>query len=496
MSETILELEKISKEYGGIHALNNVSFSIKKGEAHAIVGENGAGKSTLIKILTGAIEPSEGRIMYKGNWHDMMTPSIALHDGISAIYQEFNLIPYLTVAENIFFGCELMKGMFRDTELMNKKTVELCKEMGVDVNPKSQIAELGVAFQQIIEIVKSVSKETQLLIMDEPTAPLTNSERDFLYKIVEHLKKKGVTIIYISHRLEEVFDLCDRVTVLRDGCYITSSETKNTNEQELISWMVGREIDMLFPPRSSNIGETVLEVKQLCNKKLNNVSFELKKGEILGLGGLVGAGRTEVARAIYGADEIESGEVILNGEQVMISSPMQAIETGIGLIPEDRKNQGVLLELPIFTNISYSVLRKISKRFFINKKEEKEMCQSYKDSLRIKAPNLNLLVKNLSGGNQQKVAIAKVLATKCDVLIFDEPIRGIDVGAKEEIYRLMRELTENGKSILMISSEMPELLGLSDRILVMKEGAIVAELYEDEFTQENVLRCASLGKKD
>ncbi len=496
MAETILELEKISKEYGGIHALNNVSFSIKKGEAHAIVGENGAGKSTLIKILTGAIEPSAGRIKYKENWYEFMTPSTAIDDGISAIYQEFNLIPYLSVAENIFFGCELMKGMFRDTELMNKKTIELCKEMGVTIDPKSKVADLGVAYQQIIEIVKAVSKDTQLLIMDEPTAPLTNSERDFLYKIVEHLKKKGVTIIYISHRLEEVFDLCEQVTVLRDGCYITSCATKDTDEHELISWMVGRQIDMLFPPRSSHIGEPVLEVKNLCNSKLDNVSFQLKKGEILGLGGLVGAGRTEVARAIYGADTLNSGEVILNGKQVNITTPLEAIETGIGLIPEDRKNQGVLLELPIFTNITYSILKKITKRLFIDKKEENKISAGYKESLRIKTPNLNLKVKNLSGGNQQKVAIAKVLATKCDVLIFDEPIRGIDVGAKEEIYRLMRDLTENGKSILMISSEMPELLGLSDRILVMKEGAIVAELYEDEFTQENVLRCASLGKKE
>ena len=424
LSDTILELKGISKIYGGIHALNGVSFGIERGETHAIVGENGAGKSTLIKILTGAIEPEEGIMCLNGTEHGKMTPAGALQCGISAIYQEFNLIPHLTVAENIYFGCELMKGKFRDVKQMNINTVKLCRDMGVEVDPKATITEMGVAFQQIIEIIKAVSKDTKLLIMDEPTAPLTNSEREFLYKIVQHLKERGVTIIYISHRLEEVFDLCDRVTVLRDGMYIKTSRTSETSEHELISWMVGREITTLFPARSSHIGDPVLTVENLQNEKLNNVSFTLHKGEILGLGGLVGAGRTEVARAIYGADRLDSGVVKINGKQVVITTPQEAIDNGIGLVPEDRKNQGVLLDLPIFTNISFSVLKKISNRFFINKKEEKKLCQSYRESLRIKTPDLQQKVKNLSGGNQQKVVIAKVLATMCDVLIFDEPNPG------------------------------------------------------------------------
>lgn len=491
MANTILQVKHMKKYYAGVKALDDVSMSFEEGEIHAIVGENGAGKSTLIKILTGAIVPTEGKIVLDGQEYESFTPHEAMEKGISVIYQEFNLIPFLTVSENIFYGCEIMKGLFRDVNEMNKRTQKLCEDMGVQLNPKSRINELGVAYQQIVEIVKAVSKNARILIMDEPTAPLTNKETKAMFKIMKRLKEKGVTILYISHRLEEIFEVCDRVSVLRDGKYITTTNVKETNRKELISYMVGRELGEDYPQQKVKPQDFVLEVKNLNTVKLKNISFSLRKGEILGFGGLVGAGRTEVARAIYGADPIISGSILLNGNKIIPKSPSEGLSYGIGLIPEDRKEQGVILNMQVKENITYSILKRISRLGFVNTTLETEICNKLKNDLKIKTPSITQKVKNLSGGNQQKVVLAKFLATRCDVLIFDEPTRGIDVGAKQEIYNLMRSLTEQGKSIIMISSEMPELIGMSDRIIVMNEGRIAAELERKDFSQETILEFAS-----
>lgn len=491
MADTILEVKNIGKYYAGVKALDGVSLEFKQGEIHALAGENGAGKSTLIKILTGAIQPTFGEIVYMGTAYKSLTPQEAINMGISAVYQEFNSVPYLTVAENIFFGCEKTKGIFRDTKLMNEMTLELCKEMGVSINPKTMVKDLGVAYQQIVEILKAVSKNCKVLIMDEPSAPLTNNEIEYMFEIMQRLKAKGVTILYISHRLEEIFRMCDRVSVMRDGKYITTQNVKDIDRKQLVSYMVGRELVDDYPKAVVDAGDEILRVRNLNTPKLKNINFSLKQGEILGLGGLVGSGRTEIARAIFGADKAISSEITIKGKKVSIKSPKHALESGIGLIPEDRKGQGCILGMKISENISISILKRLSKYSFVNNKQENNICEKYKNDLRIKTPYLHQKVKNLSGGNQQKVVLAKFMATNCDILIFDEPTRGIDVGAKQEIYTIMRELTKQGKSIIVISSEMPELLGMSDRILVMHEGAISAEFYPGQYSQESILECAS-----
>ncbi len=375
---------------------------------------------------------------------------------------------------------------------MNSETIRLCSEMGVTIPPDRKISELGMAYKQIVEIVKAVSKNAKLLIMDEPTASLTDNETEALFEIMDQLRKRGVTIIYITHRLEEIFRLCDRVTVLRDGSYIETLDIDSTEKNHIMELMVGRELINDYPLRNKVIGTPLLEVKNISNDKITDVSFVLNEGEILGFGGLVGAGRTEMALALYGADEIKSGVITIKGEPVNIKSPERALANGIGLIPEDRKHLGLVLSLPVKTNISFSILKQLTKYFLIDEEEEIQLCNSLKDDLQIKTHNLKIPVKNLSGGNQQKVVLAKILATECDILIFDEPTRGIDVGAKQEIYQLMRNLTEMNKSIIMISSEMPELIGMSDRILVMKDGKINGELSKDDFSQRKILEYASV----
>lgn len=492
MSKTILEVRNLSKSYPGVKALSGVSFSIKEGEVHAIVGENGAGKSTLIKSLTGAVEPDGGDIIYEGKSYKRMDSLQALDLGITAIYQEFNLIQHLSVAENIFFGREIMKGFLVNFKEMNARTSELCREMDIEMNPASLIKNIGVAYQQLVEIMKAVSRNAKVLIMDEPTAPLTNRETRSLFNMMRRLKEKNTTIIYISHRMEEIFEMCDRVTVMRDGTYITTKNIADTDRADLIKLMVGRDLGEEFPSKESREdADIVLELRNVATDKVRDISFTLKKGEILGLGGLVGAGRTEVARAIFGADKLHAGKIRINDRDVNIRSESDAIRNGIALIPEDRKRQGVILDLCIRENITFGSLGKITTAGFIQNRKEKEISSRYKKNLSIKTPSINQLVKNLSGGNQQKVVLAKWLATGCDILIFDEPTRGIDVGAKREIYNLMVKLTEMGKSIIMISSEMPELLGMSDRVLVMYNGRIQAELGKEEFCQERVLEHAS-----
>ncbi len=492
MSEYILETKNIIKQFGGIKALDGISMKVKTGEVHAIVGENGAGKSTLIKILTGAHEPTSGTVIFDGKEYTSFSPEESAELGIAAIYQELNLIPYLSIAENMFFGREICNGPFCDYKKMQEETKKYFNEIGLDVDPKMQVKMLGIAQQQMVEIVKVVSKKAKLIIMDEPTAPLTDNETKELYEIIRELKSRGVTIIYISHRLEEIFEVCDRVTVFRDGKYVTTNEVSGMTRDKLITAMVGRELGEDFPKRKTPIGDVCLEVKNLNNKKLHDVSLKLHKNEILGIGGLMGAGRTEFARAVFGADPIDSGTIIAKGKEVVIKNPETAFKNKIAMLPEDRKGQGVFLKLPIKNNITISILDKISKMGFVNKKKEDEMCENMQGSLSIKLANMLQPVKALSGGNQQKVVFSKLLATESDILIVDEPTRGIDVGAKQEIYKLMRELTEKGKSIIMISSEMPELIGMSDRIVVMREGHVSKELLPDEFSQETILKYASL----
>lgn len=490
--DIILEVKDICKSFGGIKALENINLQIRRGEVHSLVGENGAGKSTLIKILTGANIPTSGSIVFEGIEYTELTPSKSLELGITAIYQEFNLIPYLSVAENIFFGCEKVKGGLLDKKRMIEDCRRLMREVGVEINPGEKVQNLGIAQQQLVEIVKSVSKNAKFIIMDEPSAPLTEKETATLHGIVKQLRGKGITVVYISHRMEEIFDICDRVSVLRDGHWISTEKVENTDRQKLIADMVGRSLSETYPRSEEEHKEEILRVEGLANSFLKDVSFNLHKGEILGLGGLVGAGRTETVRAIFGADRISAGRIWLHGKDVSIHSPAEALKNNIALLPEDRKTQGVVMELSIRSNITFSILNRISKFFLLKFALEKEVCRNLVESLRIKINSLQQSVKNLSGGNQQKVVLAKCLATECDILMIDEPTRGIDVGAKQEIYKIMRELADNGKSIIMVSSEMPELIGMSDRILVMREGRIVKELYPDEYSQETILNYASL----
>ena len=491
MDDIILRVKDICKYYPGVKALDGVNFEVKRGEVHAICGENGAGKSTFIKILTGANEPTSGTIEFNGKEYAKLTPKQSMELGISVIYQEFSLIPYLSVAENIFYGREIKKGIIRDIAAMEKQAKELCKEMGVDIDVHKRVCDRGIAYQQIVEILKAVSKKSEFIIMDEPTAPLTVKETAVFFKIIQKLKQDHVTIIFISHRLEEVFEICDRVSVFCDGKYIVSKDVQDITKKQLITYMVGRELSDDYPEPKRKIGETLLKVEHLKNKRVHDVSFELKKGEILGFGGLVGAGRTELVRAIYGADPIESGTITFNGKKYSPKSPADGLEAGIGLIPEDRKAQGCVLSLTIRENIVYSILKKISKVSVVQKKQEKEIVDQYIKELNVKTPSPEQLVKNLSGGNQQKVVLAKALATNCEILIFDEPTRGIDVGAKQEIYNLMCKLVEAGKSIIMISSEMPELIGMSDRIVVMSNGENAGELSKGEYDQTHLLEMAS-----
>jgi ribose transport system ATP-binding protein len=491
--DIILSVRNLTKTYPGVRALDAVSIDFERGEVHAIVGENGAGKSTLIKILTGAIQPDSGEIDLEGVVHSSFRPHEAIFDlGISAIYQEFNLIPYLSVAENVFFGKEITRGILINMNKMCSETEKILDRLGMKINPRMLIKDLGVAYQQIVEISKAISRNVKILIMDEPSAPLTTNEVDRMYDLVRTLKQQGVTVIYISHRLGEAFQLADRVTVLRDGKYIKTLITKETNRQELIRLMVGRTLGETYPEKKYKSEEVLLEVKNLCTEGLlKNISFVLRRGEILGLGGLVGAGRTELARVIFGADPIKAGEIYVEGKRVKIRSTSSAITKGIGLIPEDRKRHGILSEMTVKENISYSALRNLNRVGIIMGKAEERIAQEFKKKLDIKTPDLGRKVKNLSGGNQQKVVLSKWLATKCKVLLFDEPTRGIDVGAKQEIYELIKQLAEEGTGIVFISSELPELLGMCDRILVMRKGEISGSFKKGEATQDAILDLAS-----
>ncbi len=492
MSNPILELLHISKVYPGVTALKDVSLSFQPGEVHAIVGENGAGKSTFIKCITGAIAPTAGQILFDGTPLENNSPIKSLALGIAAIYQEFQLIPYLSVAENIYFGRQPKRFGFVDFAAMQKGAAATLKNLGVAIDPKCLVRDLTVGFQQMVEIAKAVSRQVRVLIMDEPSAPLTTNELDYLFAIVRRLKAEGVSIVYISHRMEEIFSLCDVVTVFRDGEKIETLPVAQTTREQLIALMVNRKLEDAFPERQTVPGQEVLRVQNLTAPKVKGVSFSLRQGEILGFAGLVGAGRTELVSAIVGLAPKRSGSIVLRGREIQNRNTREAFAHGIALIPEDRKRYGALLKLSVRENISYSNLRKASNRLrFIRRNAEKATAREYCGLLSIKTPTIEQKVLYLSGGNQQKVVLARCLYTNSDILIFDEPTRGIDVGAKQEIYQLLNRLTAEGKSILLISSEMPELLGLSDRILVIHEGKVAGELSREQATQERILTLAS-----
>jgi len=488
---TELELRNITKIYPGVTALDNVSISFKEGEVHALVGENGAGKSTFIKTIAGAIHPNSGEIVVDGKTFSRLEPAQALDLGIAVVYQEMIQMEAMSVMDNIFMGMGDSKGLFVDDKIRFKKTQELLERFRCHVSPKALIRELSMANRQIIEIAKAVMKNAKLVIMDEPTASITVEEQKRLFEIVKELKAQGVTVIYISHRLEELFEICDRVSVLRDGQYVTTVNIDETDKHHLISLMVGRELSETYPVKPPCGGEVVLRTENLSGNGLTDINIELHKGEILGFGGLVGAGRTELMHLLYGAAKKTSGHIYLNGKEVNFHSPADALNAGIGLIPEDRKYQGFFLDKPLYWNISISNLKALSRGSFVDHKAEMKQAEEYKGKMRIKAPTMTQLGSSLSGGNQQKVVIAKAMAALPDILIFDEPTRGIDVGARAEIYQMMVDLTQQGKSILMVSSDMEELLGMSERIVVLHEGDQTGVLNREEFSQETILTLAS-----
>ncbi len=487
--ETVCKMSNITKSYPGVVALNNVSVEFTAGEVHGLVGENGAGKSTLIKVLAGAVENDEGSIIINGNTYEKMNPFLSRNNGIEVIYQEYNLVSGLTVAENVCLGRQ-MKGLI-DKKEMHRITKEIFDKYNIDINPNSYVKDLSIAQQQLVEITKAISKDAQIIVMDEPTAQLTLSEVNSLYEIIRNLKKKNKTIIYISHRLDELFDVTDRITILRDGEYIDTVQTEKTTREDLIRLMVGRELNDTYPKRNCIQDEVVLEVKDICGYHNKETSFQLKRGEILGFAGLVGAGRTELMRIIFGADKKLSGITYVCGSEVIIQSPSQAINRGLGFIPEDRKAQGCFLNNSIEWNISISNIKKLTTRGLIDKRKIRKQAKEYKELLNIKAPSVEQKVGTLSGGNQQKVVLAKVLATNSDIIIFDEPTRGIDIGARQEIYNVMTRLVEGGKAIIMISSDMEELLGMSDRIIVLNNGSQTGEISKENFCQELIMEYAS-----
>ncbi len=494
MSENyVLELEHIRKEYPGVVALKDVTLRLRKGEVLGLIGENGAGKSTLIKCCTGAEIPTSGKIRVNGKEFDRMSPQLAAENGVAVIYQEFNNVGELSAAENLFLGRPIRKGMIIDRAAMEREAQKAFDQLHIKINPKELVKNLTVGYQQMIEIAKAIQQNAQVLIMDEPSAPLTSNEVENMFKVVELLRKKGVSIIYISHRLEEIFRLSDRIEVIRDGEYVTTLITPEATVDELIKLMVGRELTQKYPPRKScvNKHKVILELKNVTGNGDKDISLQLHAGEVLGLGGLVGAGRTELAEIIFGAKPKESGTILFNGKEINPQSPREAIDLGIALVPEDRKRHGALLGISIKNNINMPIYERISKLSVINSRKEKEIAEKYREEIQIKCPTLNQLVKNLSGGNQQKVILGKWLAADCELIIFDEPTRGIDVGAKYEIYKLINELVESGRSVLMISSEMEELMGMSDRIIVLAENRMTGELQKEEFDSDKIMQYAS-----
>lgn len=495
MGDVILTMKGIDKSFPGVHALDHVDLEIRKGEVHALMGENGAGKSTLMKVLTGIYSKDEGTITYEGKEVEFSNPREAQDAGIVIVHQELNMLGHLTVAQNIFIGREIMNGKLIDDKKMNEEARKLFDQLGIDIDPKETMSRLTVGKQQMCEIAKAISHDAKVIIFDEPSAALTEAEIEELFKIIRDLRDKQLGIVYISHRMDEIKVITDRVTVMRDGGYVGTLITRDCTKDDIINMMVGRVI-YEDPKTASNVPKdapVVLKVEHLnAGRMVRDVSFELHKGEILGFSGLMGAGRTETARALFGADPKESGDIYVNGQKVEIKTPEDAVKCGIGYLSEDRKRYGIVVAKTIAENSTMASLDNFMKGIFIDKKKERQAAQEYVDALKTKTPSVDQLVVNLSGGNQQKVVIAKWLVRNCDILIFDEPTRGIDVGAKSEIYHLMNELAAQGKSIIMISSEMTEILRMSDRIVIMCEGRKTGELDIAEATQERIMHAATL----
>lgn len=496
MDKNMVEMKDIEKSFAGVKALDHAGLNVKEGEIHALIGENGAGKSTLMKILSGALHKDGGTVRILGEEVNIQTPKDAKRLGVATIYQEFMLAPDLTVAENIFIDRFASGEKLVHWKKLNEDARHLLCELGFeDISPSTRVGILSVACQQVVEICKCLSRNVKILILDEPTAVLTFKEIGKLFALLRKLKSEGVSIIYISHRLEEIFELCDEITVMKDGTYVETVKTDSIDKDQLISMMVGRDIKDIFPRRDAVIGETVLEVKDLCGSSMvQNISFSVRRGEVLGFYGLVGAGRTETMRAVFGADDWMSGEILLDGKPVHFKSPRMAVKSGVGMVPEDRKRQGVILEQSIRVNTTITSMEKVKNKWKIfDRKKERGFVKRVLSSINTKYGSMEHPVSSLSGGNQQKVVLGKWLAADSRVIIFDEPTRGVDVGAKTEIYQCMNQLAKEGIAILMISSEMPELLGMSDRIITMRQGKISGELSKEDFGENNLIKLAMGG---
>ncbi len=485
--DPILKMKNINKSFPGVKALDNVSLNVYKGEVMALLGENGAGKSTLMKILSGSYKADGGEIFLRGEKLDIHSPSDSTDKGIAIIHQELNLIPHMSVYENVFLGRELCNSLgLLEKRKMIRKTKEVLEKLNININPRVKAGSLSIAQQQMVEIAKSLSVNADIIILDEPTDTLTDKEVKVLFQIIEELKKSGKGIIYISHRLQEIFEICDRLTVLRDGKFIAEQYVSEVNEDDIIKMMVGRSLDEQFP-HIDTTGNEIFRVEHLTNKYINDISFNVNSGEILGISGLVGAGRTELAKTIFGTYKLDKGNMYLQGEEVTLKSPKEALEKGIVYVSEDRKGESLVISMDVTENITLSALSKFINSLFINKRQERKASEEYVQKIKIKTPTVKQRVKNLSGGNQQKVAIAKSLLTEPKVLILDEPTRGIDVGAKKEIYEILNNIKQQGKAVIIISSDMQEILGMSDRVIVMNEGIKKGEIPREEVTQEKIM---------
>ena len=497
MNKVIIELKHITKYFPGVVALNDMSFTIREGTVHGLIGENGAGKSTLIKVLTGINLPDNGEIYIDGKKVEITNPVISKSLGIGCIYQELNICPDMSVTDNLFLNSYLKKGFFLDYKEMRRLAAQTMKDLGQEVDPNTLCGQMGLGVQQAVEIGKSVLSGSRLIIMDEPTSSLSEAEVEQLFSTIDVLKKKGVSIIFVSHKLEEVFRCCDDVTVMRDGHLICTKPTAEMTKDELISHMVGRPLGMLFPKQETARGEEFLRVENLCSPGvLYNVSFTAYAGQILGFSGLVGAGRTEVMRAIFGVDKNKTGDIYIKGEKTVITKPQDAIKNSIAFLTEDRKKEGLILNASVKNNLHLATIDRDVKGLFLDERKHQSQAEESVRVYKIKTPSIDAPVGTLSGGNQQKVVIAKWVNTHADIYIFDEPTRGIDVGAKIEVYNVMNELVKSGKCVIMISSELPEILGMSDRVIVMRHGKVMAEIdrSSEHFNQEDIMKASWGGR--
>ena len=490
MKNPILKMDGIVKEFPGVKALDGVNIELYEGKVMALMGENGAGKSTLMKILSGVYKKDGGTIYYKGIEEDIKGPKDAANKGIAIIHQELNLVNDLSIGENIFLGREPKKGFKIDFNKLYSDADTLLKKLNITKSSRELVGNLSIGEQQMVEIAKALSLDAKIIIMDEPTDALTDKETESLFNVIRELKSEGKAIVYTSHRLKEIFEICDYITVLRDGKYVGTEDLANLTEDTMIEMMVGRKLTEQFPRKIIELGDTVLKVENLNNQHIHDISLEVKAGEVLGISGLIGAGRTELAKTIYGHFKKQSGKVYVNGKEVNNKSSQDGLKNKIAYVSEDRKGDGLIVELSIKENMTISSLNSIASLLKINKNKETKIVKEYIDRINIKTPSENQLIKNLSGGNQQKVAIAKALMTEPEVLILDEPTRGVDVGAKKEIYDLINDFKSKGKAVIMISSEMPEILGLSDRIIVLSQGSITGEFDIKDASQEAILKCA------